>query len=65
MQIDQNAFVTLLVFVATQTGALIFFAGVVTVTLRGHGERLDKNDEWRDRTERTVIQLATREGIEP
>jgi len=64
MQIDQNAVATVVIFIAAQTGALVFFAGMVTVTLRNYGERITKTEERSERTELTLTKLASREGID-
>ena len=42
MALSSEALVALLIFGATQTGALVFFAGTVAFAMRNHGERLDK-----------------------
>ena len=54
---------TVLIFIATQTGALIFFAGTAVI-LKNHDERLNKVEERGERTELALVALKTREEIE-
>lgn len=62
--LSPDAIAAVCIFLATQTGALIFFAGVVSWTLRNHDKRLDKNEARCEGCLRVVTQLATKEGIE-
>jgi hypothetical protein len=64
LQLSPDAIATIVVFIAAQTGALIFFAGVVAFTLKNHDRRLTTNETDCKECRRTVIQLATKEGIE-
>jgi hypothetical protein len=61
---NQEALVMLIIFVATQTGALIYFAGVIAATMRDHEARLTKNEATDEKLLLLVAQLATREGIQ-
>jgi hypothetical protein len=45
MLTDQGAITAIIIFGATQTGALIFFAGIVATQLRNHDRRLDKVED--------------------
>jgi hypothetical protein len=45
MTFDPGACATLIVFGAMQTGALIFFAGVVATQLRNHDRRIEKVED--------------------
>jgi hypothetical protein len=64
MQLDQNAVVTIIVFIAAQTGALIFYAGAVFSMMRNHDRRLDKNEDRIDKLSTSVYTLNGRAGIQ-
>ena len=64
MPLDPGAIAVLLVFAAMQTGALIFFAGAVTVTLRNHSERLNENEAKCEDCSRAIVRLVAREEFE-
>lgn len=51
---------TIAVFLATNTGALVFFAGVVVTMLKNHEKRLD-NIEAEQRAEHQLPQQGKRE----
>jgi hypothetical protein len=44
MQFDPGATAIILTFVAAQTGALIFFAGVVSRVIKDHDRRHDETE---------------------
>lgn len=54
---------SLAVLLIAQTGALIFFAGVVATTLRQHGDALETHSETCANCKRVVTILADREGV--
>lgn len=64
MQIDQGAVAIIAVFLATQTGALIYFAGAVSATLRSHEKRIDKLESGAEKRAAAVAKLAAKEGVE-
>jgi uncharacterized membrane protein len=64
MQLDSNIIATLLVFLAGQTIALIFYAGVVCAMLRNHDKRLDKNEAALEHISLIAAQLAAKGGIQ-
>jgi hypothetical protein len=53
----------ILLFAAAQTGALIFFAGVVAFTLKDHARRHSETETKLDKVSLTVAKLAQKEGI--
>jgi hypothetical protein len=64
MQLDSGAISTILVFAAAQTGALIFYAGVMLAMIRNHDRRLDKNEDRVDALSASVSKIAGSEGIQ-
>jgi uncharacterized membrane protein len=64
MQLDSNIISTLLVFLAGQTIALIFYAGVVCAMLRNHDKRLDKTEATLTKFAVIAAQLAAKQGIQ-
>jgi hypothetical protein len=54
---------TLVPIAIVQTGALIYFAGVVSFTLRNHEDRHNKTEARCENCTRIVTQVATKEGI--
>lgn len=52
------------VFLAAQTGALVFFAGAVSVTLKMHARELKALNEFKEEAAETLTILRVREGIE-
>lgn len=61
---DTGAIVALLIFGATQTGALVYFAGTVAATLRDHDRRLDVNEADHKALLKVTAQIAAKEGIQ-
>jgi hypothetical protein len=51
----------LIPIVLVETGALVFFCGVVSVNLVNHGRRLDKVE---DRCEKRICMTAGKTGLE-
>jgi hypothetical protein len=64
MRLDPSAVATLIVFIAAQTGALIFYAGVMLTMMRDHDKRLDKGEDRTDRLSAAVYTLNGRAGIQ-
>ena len=58
--INISALVPLIV---AQTGALIFFAGVVAFTMKDHARRIEKTEDKCERCSITVARLAQKEGL--
>jgi sensor domain CHASE-containing protein len=59
---DSNVAVTIAIFLAAQTGALIFYAGVMITMLRSHEKRLD-NIEAEQRAQRLLPQPIGKEAV--
>ncbi len=57
-----DAQVALLIFGAAQTGALIYFAGVISATVRNHDARIEKLETGHLENLKAVSQLTGREG---
>jgi len=55
--VNSEAIVTVCIFLAAQTGALIFFCGGVSATLRDHNRRIKAVEEKSDSTALDVAQL--------
>jgi hypothetical protein len=64
MQLSSDAGATLAVFMAANTGALIFYAGAVWTMLKNHDKRLDKVESAQEKQTPVVAQLAMKEGIQ-
>jgi hypothetical protein len=62
MQIDSAGTVALVIFFATNTGALVFYCGVVASILRNHDRRLDKLEDATHTAPCITAQLALKEG---
>jgi hypothetical protein len=63
MQLDSTALATIGIFLAAQTGALIFFAGVVAAALKSYDHRLNIIEaECRERLKTACNFSATREA---
>ena len=60
---DAGALTTVGVFIAAQTGSLIFFGGIVAATLRQHDRRLDKVENKCDGCSKVVAQIQVKEGL--
>ncbi len=63
MQLDPDAITTIVIFIAAQTGALIFYAGVMLFTVRNHEKLLTDVEAKQEKTHTTVVKLATKENI--
>jgi hypothetical protein len=61
MSIDANAVVTFLIFIGLQTGALVFYSGVVAAMLRNHDKRQEKTEAIVEKHSVTIAQLVGRE----
>lgn len=61
---DAGAVIAVLIFLAANTGSMIYFAGIVTATLRDHDRRIGSTEEWRESRDRVIFQLAGKEGID-
>ncbi|MGA9071857.1 MAG: hypothetical protein WB424_16460 [Terracidiphilus sp.] len=59
-----DAMVTIALFIAAQTGGLIYFAGVVAATLRHHDDRLAQLETALRSNEKGVALLAGKEGVQ-
>lgn len=59
MQFDQGAIVALLIFAA----GVCVNAGATLQMLRSHDRRIDKQETMCGKCNRTVVQLATKEGL--
>jgi hypothetical protein len=64
MQIDSGALIAVCLFGATQTGALVYFAGKVAETLRRHDDELNKLRLECAERRKVSYALAVKEGIQ-
>ncbi len=64
MILNADALAVIAIFLASQTGALIYFAGMVSVNLRSLLKWRDLREQKCEVCNRVVIQLATKGGIE-
>jgi hypothetical protein len=64
MHLDSGSVTTIAVFLAAQTGALIFYAGKLASTVGNHDRRLDKLESTQEKQTPVVAQLAMKEGIQ-
>lgn len=53
-----GTWVTIAVFLTAQTGALIYYAGVLSSTVRAHESRIDKVESKQEKLIETVGELT-------
>jgi hypothetical protein len=63
VEINSEMIVTICLFLAGQTGALIFFCGVVVTSLREHDRRIGYVEKKCEELGPTVIRLSAKEEI--
>ena len=58
--LDMGAVTTIAVFIAAQTGALIYYAGSMREGFRQHEKRIDKNEDRIEAVSRDMAELKGR-----
>jgi hypothetical protein len=60
---DASAFIELGIFMAAQTGALIYYAGKTSRTLADHDRRIDENEATSTKNAVDLAYLKGKEGL--
>lgn len=63
MHLDSGMFLTVALFFASNTGALIYFVGKCTARLEDHGRRITDNETQIAEVSRLAFQLVGKEGV--
>lgn len=64
MQVETEVVRQLMLLAVVQTGALIFYCGIVAATLRNHDKRLDIVEKDQKQQSAKVAQIAGKEGFQ-